>query len=406
MTEYIQPKWNVPLQCPECHQLLEKEHEAYRCPSGHVGVNLLENEFSVLHGPKGGVRPLQYGGTFPEGILWEKVTDRCKELVYIAAEGEREADRMPLSHYLEARGRTLAIVSLKELNTFKLDRRTPIIFSSRINRRDKRKIVCRYVGQPVYAYSPGTVIRSDLPRILRQRFSALLYKHFISPLFSRSVEARYESYLSNETKATAFARYYLPEEIRNGRGRQAFDLGCGRGRHVALLRQLGYDVLGMDFQSHPYWAKIPGASFLVGTGDSLDYLPLESFDLILCIQVLMYLSEDEGVLSHLRRLLRGGGYLLLQVTNAENLHTALTKKPLAEDPSLQKYYTQAELCRKLAQHDFKIERVWTEKLYLPFIVLPGNLLYEFILSRPLKGFWDKLASPRQLGLINVLARAA
>ena len=181
---------------------------------------------------------------------------------------------------------------------------------------------------------------------------------------------------------------------------------CGRGRHAALLRQLGYDVIGMDVQSHPYWARIPGAFLIVrnGRGSRTD-LPPEGFDLVVCVQVFMYLSDDEGVLSHLRRLLRRGGTLVLQVPNAENLHTALTKKPLADHPSLQRYYTQTELCGKLARHGFTMDRLWTEKLYLPFLIWPGNLLYEVILSRPLKEVWDKLVPPRKLGLINVLAHA-
>jgi SAM-dependent methyltransferase len=234
----------------------------------------------------------------------------------------------------------------------------------------------------------------------------MLNKYLIVPIVSKSVGVRYNQYLCDKTTANEFASNYLPEALHNGSSREAFDIGCGRGRHVAMLNQLGYSVTGLDLQSHPYWTRIPQASFMVGTTDCLSFIPEEVFDLVICVQVLMYLVYDGTALAHIRRILKRGGTLLLQVTNAENLHTVITKQSLAEDPYLQRYYKQSELCNKLAQHNFIIDRIWTEKFYTPFFVLPGNILYEFILSQPLKRFWDKLVPPRHLGLINILAHPA
>jgi len=234
----------------------------------------------------------------------------------------------------------------------------------------------------------------------------MLHKCFIFPIASKNLEVRYDQYLYDQTTAKEFASNYLPESLHKGRGQQVFDIGCGRGRHVAMLNQLGYSVTGMDLQSHPYWTRIPQASFMVGTTECLSFVPEEMFDLVICVQVLMYLVDDGTALAHIRRILKRQGTLLLQVTNAENLHTVMTRQSLAEDPYLQRYYKQSDLCNKLTQHNFIIDRVWNEKLYTPFFVLPGNFLYEFILSQALRRFWDKLVPPRHLGLINILAHAA
>jgi ubiquinone/menaquinone biosynthesis C-methylase UbiE len=257
----------------------------------------------------------------------------------------------------------------------------------------------------VYGYFSGSIIGMRLPKLIRQVLGALLYKLLLDPIISHSVEACYERYLFDKRTAEHFARTHLPPEIQNGKGQQAFDIGCGRGRHVAILSQLGFTVTGMDLQKHLYWERIPKATFIVGSTECLSYIPDTTFDLVICMQVLMYLADDNGILAHIRRMLKSEGYFLIQVTNKENLHTILTKEPLAQDPYLQRYYEQSELCDKLKRHGFIIDRIWTEKFYTPFFVLPGNILYDFVLNDPLRASWDRLVHPRYLGLINILARA-
>jgi SAM-dependent methyltransferase len=240
--------------------------------------------------------------------------------------------------------------------------------------------------------------------MFREKLKNTLYKALVTPIVSKGIETRYEQYLSDKATASQFARTYLPEPLQEGWDRNAFDVGCGRGRHAAMLSQLGFHVTGMDVQPHPYWSRIRNASFLVGTVGSLSSIPNGTFDLVVCMQVLMYLIDDDAALAQMRRILKREGYLLLQVTNADNLHTVFTQQPLFEDSYLERYYRKADLYNKLEQNGFIVERLWMEKFYFPFFVSLGNIFYEFVLNDRLRAILDRWMSPRHLGLMNILAR--
>lgn len=107
-------------------------------------------------------------------------------------------------------------------------------------------------------------------------------------------------------------------------GCRVLDLGCGTGRDVYLLAQLvgpRGSVVGVDmtreqlevarrYQAHHASAfGFDNVSFLEGTIESLEALPLESgsFDVIVSNCVVNLSTDKEAVLSHVRRLLRKGG---------------------------------------------------------------------------------------------------
>ena len=392
------------LQCPRCGRFLEKSRETYLCPNGHVEVSTTPEGYPILKESGASGKQLLYGGDFKEGVIWQKAISHCKKVIYLASSEDKEDEPKPLRDYLTALMREFKVIYSDRLSKLKIDRETLIVFSPRIGRENILKILLKCLRHPVYRYVHHSVIRMGLAKLVRQVLGASLYKLFLSPIISRRIEACYERYLFDERTAEHFALTHLPQEMQNGKGLRAFDIGCGRGRHAAMLSQLGFGVTGMDLQTYPYWRRIPEATFIVGSTECLPYVPDTSFDFIACMQVLMYVADDDAVLAHMRRMLKQVGYLLLQVTNAENLHTVFTNEPLTQDPYLRRYYKHSELCNKLEQHGFRIGRVWTEKFYPPFFVLPGNILYDLVLNDPLRVSWDRLVHPRYLGLINILAR--
>jgi len=405
MTERTQEGTGISLQCPECGHSLERTIKAYSCPGGHVKLQVTREEFPVLKEPKSFIRSLSYGGDFKEGVLWKKILSRCKKVVYLTSSEDKENDLKPLREYLAALKCEFRVIYLDGSNKLNTDRETLIIFSPRIGRKNAIKIILKHRHRPAYRYVNNSVIRVQLVRAINQVVTTLLHKLLFDPIVHRSIETRYERYLSDEETAKRFARTYLPPEMQNGEGRQALDIGCGRGRHVAMLNQLGFAVTGMDVQRHPYWGRISKADFIIGAAECLPYIPDSSFDFVACIQVLMYVNDDSAVLEEIRRILIKEGDLLLQVTNKENLHTLYTKEPLIPDPYLQRYYTQSEICSKLEKHGFTIGRVWTEKFYVPHLVSIGNVLYEFVLNQSMRAIWDRLVPSQHLGLINIWARA-
>lgn len=400
----IKIKAEIPLQCPRCGQFLERLEEKYVCLRGHVELNTTHEGYIILKQMDNQSTSLATGGEFKEGAIWNKVINRCRKVVYVTSPEDKEDDLKPLRDFLASSANEFRVVTLNQLPQFKLDHHTLILFSYRIGKKNALKIKLKYMGHSVYGYLPGAVIGIRMTKLVQSVFDALIYKA-LAPITKRQVEAHYERYLSDKGTAEHFARTYLPRELQREKNHLAFDIGCGRGRHSAMLSQLGFYVIGIDLQPHPYWSRISNANLLVGSAECLSYFPDNTFDLILCMQVLTYLKDDDAALVHIRRMLKRGGYFLLQVLNKENLHTLLTNEPLVWEPYLQRYYAQTEMCGKLEKHGFIIDRIWTEKLYTPFFVTVGNILYDFILNRSLRTYWDRLVPFRYLGMINILARA-
>lgn len=400
----IEIKLEVQLQCPDCRSFLEKLDENYRCPVGHADLNTTPEGYPILNEKGVSAKKLIYGEEFKGGLLWKKTLTHYKKAVYVASSEDNEDDLNVLGSYFASLKYEFRCIHLNDLNRMNIGREAMILFSHRIGRKDAINIFLKHFRHPLYRYVNGSVTRIQWPKLIVQVLRNSLYRRVIGPFVSSMVEARYDRYLSDKRMAEHFARTYLPPEMQNGKGRQVFDIGCGRGRHVAMLSQLGFTVTGMDLKPHPYWGRLSKSTFIVGSAECLQYIPNAAFDFVICMEVLMYLADDDTLLAHIRRMLKRGGYFLLQVTNKDNLHTVLTKEPLAQDPYLQRYYNQSELCHKLKQNGFKVDRVWTEKFYIPFFILPGNLFYEFILSPSLQATWDKLVPSRYLGLINILAK--
>jgi hypothetical protein len=280
MTERTQEGTGISLQCPECGHSLERTVKAYSCPGGHVELQVKKEGCPVLKEPECFTRSLSYGGDFKEGVLWQRTLSRYKKVVYLTSSEDKENDLKPLREYLTALKCEFRVIYLDGYNKLNTDRETLIVFSPRIGRKNVIKI------------------------ILKHMVMDLLHKLLFDPIISRSIETRYERYLSDQETAKRFARTYLPLEMQNGEGRQVLDIGCGRGRHVAMLNQLGFTVTGMDVQRHPYWGRISNADFIIGSAECLPYIPDSSFDLIVCMQVLMYLKNDDLVLAQIRRILK------------------------------------------------------------------------------------------------------
>ncbi len=109
----------------------------------------------------------------------------------------------------------------------------------------------------------------------------------------------------------------------NGFGK-ILDIGCGSGRDLARLRQLGHDVAGIDACQAMLDIAAQTcrtAGFAAEGSLALDCLPElkscsdSSFDGLLCSAVLMHLPEEYlfDAIYGMRRVLRPGGRLLLSI---------------------------------------------------------------------------------------------
>lgn len=125
-----------------------------------------------------------------------------------------------------------------------------------------------------------------------------------------------------------------PDEARRllaGR-RTIVDVGCGSGRHAALLAEAGFDVIGID--SSPAMVEVAraresGAAFEVG--DLFEWRPPAAVDGVLCRGVFNDIVEDErrrrGFRS-LAEMLRPGGLLVFSVREIEKTRARFGREPV------------------------------------------------------------------------------
>jgi SAM-dependent methyltransferase len=159
---------------------------------------------------------------------------------------------------------------------------------------------------------------------------------------------QYENYLATtvllgqqEASLTRWAIAYFKARIAPhlpaDRSARILEIGCGYGRNLLALKELGYgNAEGVDISAEAvcYASDVLGLSNVrqasatdqLGAGDEGG-----DFDAILLIDVLEHLEVQESlhVIAAARRLLRPGGCVVIQVPNAvapmaPNLHADIT----------------------------------------------------------------------------------
>ncbi|WP_435016459.1 class I SAM-dependent methyltransferase [Tundrisphaera sp. TA3] len=97
-------------------------------------------------------------------------------------------------------------------------------------------------------------------------------------------------------------------------GRLILDLGCGKGRFAAHLRDQGANVVGVDLSA----AMLAEASGFPRARASARRLPFAAgtFDGIAAVEVLEHVGDVGPVLAEIRRVLRPGGRLAIVDKNA------------------------------------------------------------------------------------------
>ena len=103
----------------------------------------------------------------------------------------------------------------------------------------------------------------------------------------------------------------------------ALELGCGAGTYVRLLAGLGYRAVGLDYSVATLQRAVAADSggkgrYVAGEAYALPGRA-GSVDLVVSIGVLQALSEPERALTEIRRVLRPGGRVLLEVLNSRAL---------------------------------------------------------------------------------------
>jgi SAM-dependent methyltransferase len=116
-------------------------------------------------------------------------------------------------------------------------------------------------------------------------------------------------------------------------GRSILEVGCGRGATLLEFARRGANVVGLDYseealvvcRAHEARGGIAGrATFVNGDATKLPFRA-ESFDFVFSVGLLEHFQDPRTILAEQQRVLRTGGYLLVQVPQKYSLYTGLKK---------------------------------------------------------------------------------
>ncbi|MQA30330.1 MAG: methyltransferase domain-containing protein [Luteitalea sp.] len=113
-------------------------------------------------------------------------------------------------------------------------------------------------------------------------------------------------------------------ETRAG-GRRGLDVGCGQGAYVGRMRELGFDVRGIDSSAGQVLlaGRNVGEPGVIDSGSVLQIPAADrSYDFLYVINVLHHLAsleEQRRAFSEMLRVLRPGGLLFVHEINTRNL---------------------------------------------------------------------------------------
>jgi 2-polyprenyl-3-methyl-5-hydroxy-6-metoxy-1,4-benzoquinol methylase len=109
-------------------------------------------------------------------------------------------------------------------------------------------------------------------------------------------------------------------------GGRLLEVGCGNGQTLATMREMGWDVEGVDVD--PVSLNIArNRGLAVHQGRLMDLnFPADRFDAICMHHVVEHLHDPEGMIAECARIMKPGGKLVIITPNAQCLSLSLFKE--------------------------------------------------------------------------------
>ena len=147
------------------------------------------------------------------------------------------------------------------------------------------------------------------------------------------------------------------------------DLGCGEGRHIFGLMEKFPDLkcIGLDphiesldkaFEGLKFLESISNTktNFLSGSAYSLPFSD-DSFDLVICSEVLEHLHDYKDAIKEINRVLKPGGQFLASVPAEfpEKICWLLSEAYQNQPGGHLRIFKKNELIKEVAEHNFSFE---------------------------------------------------
>jgi 2-polyprenyl-3-methyl-5-hydroxy-6-metoxy-1,4-benzoquinol methylase len=165
----------------------------------------------------------------------------------------------------------------------------------------------------------------------------------------------------------------------------ALEVGFGSGIYLPVLAELYDEVVGIDLQAgfvrhvREFTRSTPNIRVIEADINRVE-LPAESFDLILCTEVVEHLSDSRPAIAEMYRMLRPEGVLLLStpqpwsplelsakiafLPGIVSLVRLIYREPILETGHIN-LMSQKKLTRQVEAAGFTIRERFTSGVYLP-----------------------------------------
>ncbi len=208
-----------------------------------------------------------------------------------------------------------------------------------------------------------------------------------------------------EPNAAAGVHEKVLELLRDTCNGNILDAPSGQGRLSLALKAKGFDVWALDIVP----ANLGGRGIHCQQADLNAPLPFPDafFDAVVCVEGVEHLENPHALIREFRRLLKGGGTLIVTTPNIQNLMSRLkfflfgsfryfNAKVDIDDRSLAGHihpfsFTQLQMI--LARNGFEVGAVATNRLMQPFGGRALLALSRFINKRFNKAFHEALETP-------------
>lgn len=139
------------------------------------------------------------------------------------------------------------------------------------------------------------------------------------------------------------------------------EIGCGIGSVVFEMNEKGYDITGTDISSEAitYGLKKYGDIKLqVQPAEDLQFED-ETFDVVLSFDLFEHIARVDRHISEVNRVLRKGGFYLLQTPNkySNMIFETLYHKSLKWRRAHPSLHTPGQLRQRLSGHEFEVKFV-------------------------------------------------
>ncbi len=172
----------------------------------------------------------------------------------------------------------------------------------------------------------------------------------------------------------SWASKSLPEDLLDGRGKRALDVGCAYGYASKVLGALGYETVGTDISA---WGikqakNQTGSEFLVCDAETGMPFKAGEFDLVTCFDVLEHLPNPERALESMLETCKG-----TLVCTTPNMKVEKCVRSLTRDYDTTHINVKsATEWQRLLRANFACKTLCVEEFYDLPVRLGGKLFFK------------------------------